>query len=177
MAKQPHDKFVVNGNAYDPYALDKMKKVPIIVKICFLKFWASGATYYFVGWGLGQYIPSVYDQLVVIGITLGLVMEYIINKIISYMDSTTQPTKKYRIVKSNNVKALFINIFWGLFFTTLIIFSYELLNIIALNITNFSPEKVLFPVGPIGFGLLYLLFETITLLIVNQIRKEKPHDG
>jgi len=171
--KTTPSKRVVNGVEYDPYSIDKLNRIPMWLKVVLIKFWAAGATYYFVGWGLGGYLSSPLDQMLVIGGILGLVIEYVINKFITYLENDHEPTKQYKIVQTSNVKSLFINLGLGILFTIFISYSYEGINRFLIMIQSLPSDQVPLPAGPIGFGLLFLLIEFIFLTIVQFFRKEK----
>ena len=54
------------------------------VKVMLIKWWFAGAVCFFFFWGLGMMIPSMENQLIVLGIGLGMVTDLLTNSIFRY---------------------------------------------------------------------------------------------
>ena len=155
---------------YDPYEIDKLSKIKPKYKIGFLKFWAAGAVCFFIAIPLGPYLADVLDLIVALGLVLGIVIEYIVNNVIRWMNNENQPTLSFCLYEKKNLSSLFINIAYGLAMVFLIYFTYaglgSLIEIFKLDL--FSDFD--FGVEPVLFGLLFLLYDGIVIYIKNRIK-------
>ena len=72
---------------FDPYKRDLLSRIPVWVKAFFIKFWFAGAVCYFVNMGLGVYITSAVDLLVLDGVVLGIIVDCLINPLFRMMET------------------------------------------------------------------------------------------
>ncbi len=157
----------------NPYKLDRLSRVPTWIKALLIKFWFAGAICYFCLWGLGTYVQSKLDLVVVTGIVTGLITDIIINNAFLYFQSDKKEYEKFMLITVSGKKIwpIFINIIIGIvevFGVTLI---YKLINSGTDN-----PGSML-GVEPILYGLFFVLVDmtliSIKNLILRVIKKNK----
>ncbi len=157
---------------YNPYEIDKLSKIKPQYKIAFLKFWAAGAVYFFIAIPLGPYLSDLLDLIVALGIVLGIVIEYIVNNVIRWMNNDNQKTMKYCLWEKKGLASLFFNVGYGIGMVFVIYYTYVgiglLIDLFALDFfADFD-----FGAEPVLFGLLFLLYDGILVLLKNIVKKK-----
>lgn len=152
---------------FNPYSVDKLAKVPTWIKALFVKFWFAGAICYFCLWGLGNYINSQLDLVVLTGIVMGLITDLIINNAFLYFQSDKREYEKYMFITVSGKKIwpIFANIILGIIEQFGVIGIYSLIN---SQIDN--PSKML-GVEPILYGLFFVLIDMALISIKHLIQK------
>ena len=145
-------------------------QVPNTVKVLFVKFWFAGAVCYFVIWGLGLYLGSVLDLLVVAAVVMGFVTDLLANNVLRFMEETPGVNEKWIMVRKRRYVSLILNLLYAGLIMTLVYLFYEYLNI---AITTMTGDKESVPVGvePLLFGLLYMGFDLALVGIRNLVKK------
>ncbi len=145
-------------------------QVPNTVKVLFVKFWFAGAVCYFVIWGLGLYLGSTLDLLVVASVIMGFVTDLLANNVLRFMEETPGVNEKWIMVRKRRYVSLILNLLYAGVLMTLVYLFYEYVNI---AITTATGDKESVPVGvePLLFGLLYMGFDLALVGIRNLIKK------
>lgn len=145
-------------------------QVPNTVKVLFVKFWFAGAVCYFVIWGLGLYLGSTLDLLVVASVIMGFVTDLLANNVLRFMEETPGVNEKWIMVRKKRYVSLILNLLYAGVLMTLVYLFYEYVNI---AITTATADKESVPVGvePLLFGLLYMGFDLALVEIRNLIKK------
>ncbi len=74
------DKFIEDGQEYDPYAMSKSHKLPVWLKACFTKWWVAGMVFYFIYFGLSYNgLLEGWIFAVVLGVVWGCVTDVFVN--------------------------------------------------------------------------------------------------
>lgn len=158
----------------DPYAISYFHKIPYGIKAIVLKYWFFGALYFFVGIGLGQFIQGL-DFIVVASLILGLIYDFLINKILTLMDTDLKESKRYTMFISKKMYSVFINIAYSLALMFATYYAIEGIGLLIDAIFN-SSQNIIFGQEPFSFALIAIiidyLFITIKNLIVKLIKKE-----
>lgn len=167
----------------DPYAIDKLHKVPFWLKVIVLKWWFFGAIYFFMLMGI--FVESVNDgsfQWLAIGAGLvaGAFYDLVINKIIMLWETDKHEGQYYSMIISKKYYAMLVNIVYFVFLFIIIYIVQNLLGYLTNDIM-----KLGFSIGgdPITFGLLAVVIDGIFLLIkfgirqlINKIKNNKTVD-
>ena len=159
-----------NGG-FNPYAIDKLANVKPGVTIGFMKFWLSGATFFLSFTALSTNYDSL-DRFAFLGLLLTLGIEYMINRVIIWMNNDRQPTLKYLPfhIKRNSILSLVASMAYAIF---LIISSYYLITgMMTIGIPSIGMLMFGFEykaVDPISFGLIFLLIDYIWISIKNYL--------
>ncbi|MCR4597661.1 MAG: hypothetical protein K5678_01355 [Acetatifactor sp.] len=125
------------------------------LKVCLIKFWFSAAICFFFVWGLGGYLQSLLDMLFVVGIALGLVTDILVNNAIRFLTATDKEAKKWMVFSKKSYVSFLCNVVYGFVQIFLIYTLYNMVNVIAMQITG-NQDQVFLSVEPIVFGLFAL---------------------
>lgn len=159
-----------NGG-FNPYAIDKLSNVKPGIKIGFMKFWLSGAVFFLSFTAL----PTSYDALdrfVFLFLLLVLGIEYIINRVIVWMNNDHQKTLRYLPfhIRRASILSLFASMGFGL---VMLLSSYFFVTFV-MSIGIPSIGMIMFgfdfkAVDPISFGLVYLMMDYIWITTKNYL--------
>lgn len=159
---------------FDPYRRDKLSAIPVWLKALLIKWWFAGAVCYFVNMGLGIYIPSALDLLILDGLLCGLIADVAVNPIFRMLESDKKEYNPY-IMFPFPVKQ-----FWTLFANMLyytVVFAGVNLCYLGINelITFTAVEPLLFGVFAVAVDMVFIgIKDLIVFLVKRAKRKEKP---
>lgn len=159
---------------FDPYRRDKLSAIPVWLKALLIKWWFAGAVCYFVNMGLGIYIPSALDLLILDGLLCGLIADVVVNPIFRMLESDKKEYNPY-IMFPFPVKQ-----FWTLFANMLyytVVFAGVNLCYLGINelITFTAVEPLLFGVFAVAVDMVFIgIKDLIVFLVKRAKRKEKP---
>ena len=159
---------------FDPYRRDKLSAIPVWLKALLIKWWFAGAVCYFVNMGLGIYIPSALDLLILDGLLCGLIADVVVNPIFRMLESDKKEYNPY-IMFPFPVKQ-----FWTLFANMLyytVVFAGVNLCYLGINelITFTAVEPLLFGVFAVAGDMVFIgIKDLIVFLVKRAKRKEKP---
>ncbi len=158
---------------FDPYRRDKLSAIPVWLKALLIKWWFAGAVCYFVNMGLGIYIPSALDLLILDGLLCGLIADVVVNPIFRMLESDKKEYNPY-IMFPFPVKQ-----FWTLFANMLyyiVVFAGVNLCYLGINelITFTAVEPLLFGVFAVAVDMVFIgIKDLIVFLVKRAKRKEK----
>lgn len=138
-------------------------KVADWVKILFIKGWFAGAVCYFFFWGLGGFLPSVLDQLVVTGLALGVVTDLLANPVLRFFEKTKGENTRWMMVTRKTYSGLFLNILYAYAVLFLVFTLYNVINIAAIRLFGLPGDQVALGVEPVLFGVFYLGFDLLLI--------------
>ena len=146
--------------------------IPSWVKIIFVKFWFSGAICYFFLWGLGMYLKNL-DLMVALAIGLGVVTDLMINGLLKYFEPQKHAYDKWMMVTVRKWWSMFLNILYAAVLLFFIVQTYEFVNRMITGSVPVEGEgvSVPVPVEPLLFGLLYMGYDMLFILIKNNVVK------
>lgn len=160
------------NDGFNPYGIDKLSNIKPGVKIGFMKFWLSGAVFFMSFTALSASVYDVLDRMLFLFLLLGLGIEYIINKVIIWMNNDNQKTLKYLPfhLKRSSMLSLFASMGYA---AIMILASYFFIELI-MSIGIPSIGMIMFgfdykAVDAISFGLVYLGFDYIWVLAKNYL--------
>ena len=132
------------------------------VKAALIKWWFAGAVCFFFFWGLGIMIPNMENQMIVLGIGLGLVTDLLVNSIFRYYAKTPGSNNRWMMVCRKGVSGMAMNLVYAFVLLGLVVMTYNLINRIALSFTETADAL---PVGvePILFGFLTMAWDMLLL--------------
>ncbi len=136
-------------NEIDPKKVDRITKIPSWLTILVLKYWAAAAAVFFMAVG-GISLGFDYSQsnmedpyaamassialIIMIGLGLALVNNYIIRPIIRMMYSRVNNTKQFHMINFGGILSFFASLLY-----------YGVLSIIMFFVVNFLSSKHLIP--------------------------------
>ena len=151
------------------YTSNSKFHIPTWAKILFIKFWFSGAVCYFFLWGLGMYLQNL-DLMFALAVGLGLATDLMVNHMLHTFEPEPHAFDKWMMVTTRKFWSLFINIAYAAVVLYCVIKTYEVINTI---IAGDASEAASVPVGvePLLFGLLYMGFDMLLILMKNTMLK------
>ena len=167
--------------------LDKYRSGPKIrlsgwVKAALIKWWFAGAACFFFFWGIGIAVPSLENQLIILGAGFGLVTDLLVNSILRYYAKTPGANDRWMMVPRKGVPGMALNLLYAFVLLGLVVMSYQVINGIAVRITG-AKDTVPVGVEPVLFGLLATGWDFLLLgarkLAANIVKdaknREKTH--
>lgn len=136
-----------------------------------IRWWAAAAVYFFVGWGtsLGSQ-TNIIDFVFFLGLAIGIAEMFIVAPIIRNMFNTSEGFYWRQKTVWQQAGTRLIIVFRSIFLMTLIVVTYDAINMAAIRIGGLHPDTVLLPGEPVLFGIFYLMYFT---LITSMTRRFK----
>ena len=144
------------------YRSGPKRKVADWVKMLFIKFWFAGAVCFFFIWGLGTFLQSELDLLVVTGFALGVVTDLMTNPVLRFFEKTPGENARWMMVTRKSYSGLFLNILYGYLLLFLVFLLYNGINIAIAGATGIT-DTVFLGVEPVLFGLFCLGFDLLLI--------------
>ena len=154
---------------FNPYRTDFLSRIPTFIKGLFVKWWFAGVVCFFVNMGLGIYIGSTVDLVMLDGIFLGLVVDVLVNPLFRFMESDKREYNTYMLFPFP-LKAywtFFTNILYYVGIAWIVNFAYLFIN------------EYMFKLGiePLSWALLVVAVDMVFIgikdLVVYLIKKRK----
>ncbi len=164
-----------NSPKVSPQELKKYRKsstvrIPNTVKVLFVKFWFAGAVCYFVIWGLGLYIGSDVDLLIVASVVMGFVTDLLSNNLLRFMEETPGSNEKWIMVGKIRYISLILNLIYAGILMTCVVMLCGLLKIVGI-------EPLLFGIFYMGFDVLFLGMKNLLKKIVSEAKRKVDEGG
>ncbi len=150
----------------------KKLRIPAWLKITFVKFWFAGAVCYFFLWGLGMYLQGI-ELMIVLAIGLGVVTDLLTNRILRRFEPTERAYDKWIMVTTREFWSIFLNVIYSGAVLYCVFRTYYVINVIMGVDPNVghTEEEAMLGVEPILFGLFYLGFDILLILVKNTLIK------
>ena len=176
--KKVQDESIDNINEYNPYEVDKLSKIPSVVKIIFLKYWAAAAAVFFMV--ISNFIVdfSLIDEVevdnykldfvVILLIAVGMAVLFIaaICPAVKLMNNRRNPTLKYNIFNLGGIWNLLFYLVYMFIVSFIIYMLYAFTYSIGWRFLNLFNE-VNYGIDPFSYGLFFLVVDGIFVLIKN----------
>lgn len=144
-------------------------KIPLWLKIVFVKWWFSGAICYFFLWGLGTYFAGL-DLMVILALALGITMDLMVNKVICQLELEEKDYGKWVLITSKKFWTVFLNVPYA---GVLLFFVYQTYNVINTLLVGdvAAAETVPLGVEPLLFGLFYVGYDMLFVAMKNTLKR------
>ena len=171
-----------NNKIGKPYFIDKFSTIKSSTKIGFLKFWVAGVSYFLAFMTTESALRSdIFDQLFIMFLIMGLLTEYVTNKIIYHMDRPDDLTLHFLPFKGNKDRNKIVSLLLTMLYAGIMIGEALILHVIVVEVFGFLGIPVLAELllgvengmDPISFGLYILLLDMIWYKGKKEITKEK----
>lgn len=165
----------------NPYFIDKFSRIKSSTKIRFLKFWVAGVSYFLAFMTTEAALRSdIYDQLLIMFLIMGLLTEYVTNKIIYHMDRPDQLTLYHLPFKANKERHKILSLLLTLLYVAIMIAGALGLHVLVVEVFGYIGIPVLGELllgvkngmDPITFGLYVVLLDLIWIQGRKIITKE-----
>lgn len=121
------------------------------LKALLIKFWFNGATCFFFLWGLGAYLQSWLDQMVVLALALGAVNDLLTNNVFRFYAKTPGANDRWMMFPQKALYTLPLNVLYAGVLLFLVATTYNAVNAAIIRFTG-AVGAVPLGVGPILFG-------------------------
>ena len=137
-------------------------KLSDTLKALLIKFWFNGATCFFFLWGLGTYLHSWLDQMVVLALALGAVTDLLTNNVFRFYAKTPGGNDRWMMFPQKAFYTLPLNVIYAVVLLVLVVMTYSAVNTAIIGITG-AVGTVPLGVGPILFGVFTTAWDTLLI--------------
>ena len=106
------------------------------LKALLIKFWFNGATCFFFLWGLGAYLHSWLDQMVVLALALGAVTDLLTNNVFRFYARTPGANDRWMMFPQRAFYTLPLNLLYAGLLLFLVMTTYNVVNAAIIGITG-----------------------------------------
>ncbi len=145
-------------------------RIPDLVKIMFIKWWFPASVCYFFFWGLGTYVQDMLDMLFITGIALGVITDLLTNNVLRFLEPSAGAWSKWLLFYKKRYATFPLNILYSFGLLFLVFTSYNVINVLLLKASSSADAAAFLGVEPIVFGLLYMGFDMLVLVMRNTFR-------
>ena len=138
------------------------------VKAVLVKFWFNAAVCFFFYWGLAYYVPDVLDNLVILGIGMGVITDLLTNNALRHLAATEGENDRWMMFPKKGYLSFPLNIVYAFVVLFLVVMLYNVLNLILIRLTGGEEGVAVLGVEPLLFGLIYLMLD-ILLIRLKQL--------
>ena len=155
-----------------------LDKIPDPIKALFIKFWFNGAVCFFIFWGLGMYLWDALDMAVVLAVVLGMVNDLLVNNTFHFFEITPGSNNKWMMFPKKKFWTFFANIAYSFVVLLVVIWIYNIINIIRLQILGddatgvFGVEPVLFGIFYVAVDMLFIGMKNLAIRIVSDAKEK-----
>lgn len=135
------------------------------VKLLAIKWWFAAAVCFFFLWGLGTYVPSILDLLVITGIALGFVTDLLTNNVLRFIAPAKGANDRWMMYPKKGYISIPLNLVHAGLVLFLVYTAYNALNALIISLGGLESTAVPLGVEPILFGLLYLGFDMLLITL------------
>lgn len=144
--------------------------IPDWLKVVFIKFWFGGAACYFFLWGLGMYLADL-ELMIVISIGLGLVTDLMVNHLLHFIAPEKGYYDKWMMFPYKKFWTIFLNCVYAGIILFFVMYTYQMINLVANNIMNSDEKTIVLGVEPLLFGTFFMVYDLLFVGIKNLIKK------
>ena len=134
------------------------------LKALLIKFWFNGATCFFFLWGLGAYLHSWLDQMVVLALALGAVTDLLTNNVFRFYARTPGTNDRWMMFPQRAFYTLPQNLLYAGLLLFLVMTTYNVVNAAIIGITG-AKDTLPLGVGPILFGVFTTAWDILLIKI------------
>ena len=134
------------------------------LKALLIKFWFNGATCFFLLWGLGTYLHSWLDQMVVLALALGAVTDLLTNNVFRFYARTPGTNDRWMMFPQRAFYTLPLNLLYAGLLLFLVMTTYNVVNAAIIGITG-AKDTLPLGVGPILFGVFTTAWDILLIRI------------
>ena len=80
------------------------------LKMLLIKWWFAGAVCFFFLWGLGLFVQNQENQLLILGIALGMITDLLVNPILRYYAKTPGSNDRWMMVPRKGAPGMVLNV-------------------------------------------------------------------
>ena len=174
------------NESINPYEVDKLSKIPSWIVIIFLKYWAAAAAVFFMiigGLDIGLNFSEIEGEsadliqvarissviVFAIAFAMAILFTYGVRPIVRLMYNRRNNTYKYNMINGKGFLPLIYNLIYMYIISFILFFVVTFLGSKNLLPNLFGETR--FGLEPFSYGLLFLIIDSIFVLIKNLIIK------
>lgn len=139
---------------------------------CFIKWWFPAAGCFFFLWGLGTYVSSQLDLMLVGAVALGMVTDILTNNALRFMEKVPGSADRWIMCSKRKAYSTFpLNILYAIILMFFVYMTYSVINLSIIKIRNLTSDVVPLGVEPILFGLFWLGWDLAFVGLKNTVRR------
>ena len=139
-------------------------------KALLIKCWFAGAVCFFFLWGLGMYVTDYWDQMLVLGVALGIVTDLLTNNLFRFYAKTPGANDRWMMFPQKKFITLFLNILYAFLVLACVVMTYQAINALLVALTG-ARDTVPLGVGPILFGVLVTAWDQLFITMKRTLIK------
>ena len=139
-------------------------------KALLIKCWFAGAVCFFFLWGLGIYVTDYWDQLLVLGVALGIVTDLLTNNLFRFYAKTPGANDRWMMFPQRKFITLFLNILYAFLVLACVVATYQAVNALLIALTG-AKDTVPLGVGPILFGVFVTAWDQLFITMKRTLIK------
>ncbi len=139
-------------------------------KALLIKCWFAGAVCFFFLWGLGIYVTDYWDQLLILGVALGIVTDLLTNNLFRFYAKTPGANDRWMMFPQKKFIALFLNVLYAFLVLACVVMTYQAVNALLVAITG-ARDTVPLGVGPILFGVFVTAWDQLFITMKRMLIK------
>ena len=167
----------------NPYKVDKLSRIPSWLIILVLIYWAAAAAVFFMAVGgisIGfDFSTETFDDpyaamansivlIIMIGLGLALVNNYIVRPIVRMMYSRTNNTRQYHMINFKGFLSFLVSLAYYMLLSLIMYFVINLLSSKGLILDLFGTTKGI-GIEPFSYALYFIIIDYIFVYIKNLI--------
>ncbi|MBQ9324942.1 MAG: hypothetical protein IJ246_04140 [Clostridia bacterium] len=133
------------------------------VKLLLIKWWFAAAVCFFFLWGLGTYLSSTLDLIVIAGIALGFETDLLTNNVLRFVAKQKGANDRWMMYPRKGFISLPLNVLHAGVILFLVYTAYNALNGLWITLAGLQGDAVPLGVEPILSGLLCLGFDLMLI--------------
>ena len=139
-------------------------------KALLIKCWFAGAVCFFFLWGLGMYVTDYWDQMLVLGVALGIVTDLLTNNLFRFYAKTPGANDRWMMFPQKKFITLFLNILYAFLVLACVVATYQAVNALLIALTG-AKDTVPLGVGPILFGVFVTAWDQLFITMKRTLIK------
>lgn len=139
-------------------------------KALLIKCWFAGAVCFFFLWGLGMYVTDYWDQMLVLGVALGIVTDLLTNNLFRFYAKTPGTNDRWMMFPQKKFITLFLNILYAFLVLACVVMTYQAINALLVALTG-ARDTVPLGVGPILFGVFVTAWDQLFITMKRTLIK------
>lgn len=139
-------------------------------KALLIKCWFAGAVCFFFLWGLGMYVTDYWDQLLVLGVALGIVTDLLTNNLFRFYAKTPGANDRWMMFPQKKFITLFLSILYAFLVLACVVMTYQAINALLVALTG-ARDTVPLGVGPILFGVFVTAWDQLFITMKRTLIK------
>lgn len=140
------------GKKFNPYKLDRLSRVPTVVKALFIKWWFAGMCCFLFVMGIQALVGSGENLIWINGVMMGVITDVLVNPCLRYFDDDTKKCNNYMMFPFPFKKfwTFFTNIAYSIVVMWGVNFAYMGINLLFQRTIGLEP---------LLFGVFYVVID------------------